>query len=646
MNVYIKIARNVHTGEDGIFTSLLGFKNRTTLYANAHEASFKLTLDEGKKEVYIFGDLFYHIKSSGGIKLLDSGSNGYLKKVFTDNTIPEIVASLEGQYLGALIDRAEGTAVLFTDRYARLDYFYTAKGAEFFLATDLDYIFENVSPEYDQKMLSHLFSAYGWYTPKGATVYGNVKRLRVGEILTLSEKGIQSHHMKFKPLKVQEYADADLVVYEKILRDSVVSRANRSGKTWVSSSSGWDSSILLGLLVDEFGPKKVGMVTGSMKYSNDTKTINVFEMKKIKKIGQYYGLKPEVVDLDFKNHKAPEYWKKVIPYYRSKHMYSFVSFSFARLSDKLSQCAGDRQTIFNGETSDSFHNFGFSQFATFFHTKKSFTEYADKMNCYMYGPSFLKKALSGGHEKDKVFQVFRKMNGHVEFASGLSEKKDVLESYLFPFFYGAPRIPFAKTYGNAALTPRAQEDIYHFPFREYMPEALSLSEEDLYSWLIYMYHSFHSQGSTVSIHKHAMEYHGHHWRAPFNDYRMIDFLSRAPESWGRGLDFNNTKYPLKWVAKNRLRFPYELLNEGPHSYLYDVIEGFSLFAEITYRSGVTPFFRESLAGKPYRNILDGDVFDLAYLDRLSDGFLKGKEVRGADFNNLVSLITLCVTGWY
>ena len=26
--------------------------------------------------------------------------------------------------------------------------------------------------------------------------------------------------------------------------------------------------------------------------------------------------------------------------------------------------------------------------------------------------------------------------------------------------------------------------------------------------------------------------------------------------------------------------------------------------------------------------------------------LEGKEVKGQDFNNLVSLITLCITGWY
>ena len=143
-----------------------------------------------------------------------------------------------------------------------------------------------------------------------------------------------------------------------------------------------------------------------------------------------------------------------------------------------------------------------------------------------------------------------------------------------------------------------------------------------------------------------MEYNGHSWRSPFNDYRVIDILSKAPESWGRGLDLHNTKYPLKWVAQNKIKFPYELLQEGPHSYLYDVIEGFSLVAEITYRSGVVDFFRETLVDKPYRKILSDEVFDINYLDRLCDDYLNGVEVRGQDFNNLYTIIILCITGWY
>lgn len=84
----------------------------------------------------------------------------------------------------------------------------------------------------------------------------------------------------FKPLKSEEYTDKDLNTYYKILRESVAESANKNGKTWVSSFSGWNSSILLGMLVNEFGSKKVGMLKGSMQYSNETVLINKFEIDK------------------------------------------------------------------------------------------------------------------------------------------------------------------------------------------------------------------------------------------------------------------------------------------------------------------------------------------------------------------------------
>ena len=63
-------------------------------------------------------------------------------------------------------------------------------------------------------------------------------------------------------------------------------------------------------------------------------------------------------------------------------------------------------------------------------------------------------------------------------------------------------------------------------------------------------------------------------RLPFLDKSLIDFLSEMPESWGRGFDINNTKYPLKWMLSNRVDYPIHF-QEGPHSYLYDVTVIFS-----------------------------------------------------------------------
>lgn len=644
MKIFIEATKKVI--EDTDQEKLITLWGGKVIYANLKDSNFRLRIKDNKT-VFLFGNVFYFIRDDGEIRLIDSKSTRYLEKIFTEYNLKEAISRLEGQYIGLYIDHINNSFHIFSDRYARVDAFYAYDDNAFYFSTHLNFIFQRLRPEYDQKMLAHFFSVYGWYTPKGFTIYKNIKRLRVGEILKISDSGLHSEIMEFIPLEIENYSDKDLDKYYDILRDSIISRANLNGKSWISSSSGWDSSIILGILVNEFGRKNVGMITGSMKYSKRTNIINKFEIAKINKIGKFFGIKPIVVDLDFKSTKAPLYWQRVLPYYKSKHIYAFSTYNFAKLSDGLNTSFGKGQIVFNGETSDSFHNFGFSQYMTFFHNNKTFSEYADKMNCYLYGPSFFTKVLGGNYQRDKVFQIFQKMMDRVEFQSLFNDKKEIVESYLFPFFYGSPRIPFAKNYANPLLTKKGQHLIYHFPFREYVPAVIrNLSAGNLYSWLIYLYHSFHSQGSTVNVHKSAMEYNQHQWRAPYNDYRLIEFLSKAPEKWGRGLDLNHTKYPLKWVAQNKIKFPYELLEMGPHSYLYDVIEGFSLGAEITYQSGVTDFFKESISRRDYREILSSEYFDFNYLDQLTKNFLNNNNAKGMDLNNLISLLTFVVTGWY
>lgn len=644
MELYFKVIDDKPTdaGEGRRFA--LGNGKAACISASGIMTDFKLS--DGS-EIFLYGDIFYYIKAGGKITLTSAKDRSFLKIIFSRNRIEDIIEHLEGQYIGFHFDIKTKAVRVFSDRYARRDCFYAVDAGSIYISTSLEYIFRSVKPVYDGRMLAHMFSVYGWYAPKGFTIYKNVRRLRVGEILRLCGGGISSKILSFKPWEIARYDDGSLQEYYSILREAVVSRAESKGKTWVSSSSGWDSSVILGILVNEFGAKNAGMISGSMKYSRATKVINDFEINKIKRIGAYYGIKPVTVDFNFKDKSAAGYWLKVLPYYRDKHTYAWVSYNFSRLSESLLNLSGGSQTILNGELSDSLHNFGFSQFATFFHTNKAFTEYADKMNCYLYGPSFFRKVRDGSYRNDRVWRIFRAMAPSVDFDDDFKSRADLLNGYLFPLFYGSPRIPFARTYDNPALSGRGKKAVYEFPFKTYMPEALAgISEENMYSWIIYLYHSLHSQGSTVNIHKCALERHGHRPRSPFNDYRMIKFLSRAPETWGRGLDINNTKYPLKWVARNKIRFPYQLLEKGPHSYLYDVIEGFSLAAEVTYRSGVTDLFKESLSMRPYRSILDNGYFDIGYLDRLVSAYLAGKQALPKDFNNLFSLITLCLTGWY
>ncbi len=602
---------------------------------------------DAQKTLYLFGEVFYWFSNGKKRRLIGDMTAG-IKAIFLENALKDIIYKLEGQYVAFLADTKTKQVRVFGDRYARVDTFYANDKDNFVFANSLDSIFEHVRPVYDQRMLAHFFAVYGWYTPKGFTLYSNVAKSRVGEILTLTARGITNEQVPFKPAEIKDLGDGALEEYHQALRFSLAARCgDTKEKVWVSSSSGWDSSIILGLLVDMYGPKRVGMMTGSMLFSDETGEINKFELDKVKKIGAFYGIKPDIVDLDYKRKSAVSYWKKVAPWYKAKQVYSLPAFNFARISDAIASNDGVGRQVFNGETSDSFHNFGFSQFCTFFHTVKSFTEYGDKMNCYLYGPTFLKKVLNGSYPKDKVYQIFRKMMPGVDFQDEFLNQEEMLKSYFLPLFYGGPRLPFAKTINNPLFNAKTVKVVGEVLGTDVAPGLwASLNEKNIYSWIIHIYLSMHSQGSTVNLHNHAMELNGHRWRSPFNDAHLISILSQAPESWGRGLDFNHTKYPLKWVAQNKVKFPYDVLQEGAHSYLYDVVEGFSLHAEILYRSGFTEYYRQILADRSYRQLFNPSYFDVSYLDRLASAYIQGKEVKGVDFTNTVSLITLCKTGWY
>lgn len=617
---------------------------RTELRVNAAAADLAVELGGGRT-AYLFGEVFYERRGQIGVPFANGDPSVRVAELLSEG-IEALVIAVEGQFVGALMDRQGGMVTLFSDRYARLDLFYAeTPGGGWIAATELDTVFSLVAPQRDPLMFAHMLSVFGWYAPKGWTLYSNVRRLRVGESAEVSADAVASREIPFRPMAVEEYGDMDLERYYEALANSVRTRS-ASGTTWVSASSGWDSTMLTAMLDHVVGSDRVGMITGVMRYSDETDVINRFETDKIERIARFFGITPEFVEFDFRGPTSADYWTDVLPFFRSKHVYSWTTFNFSRLADGLLATQGPGQVVLNGETSDSFHNFGFSQFGTFFHTSKSFTEYADKMNCYLWGPTFLGRVLDGTYTKDKVWQIFTRMYEDVRFASEWSDRDAMLESYLLPMFHGSPRIPFADSLGPA-LTDAGKLAVRALPYRSVAPYAFdALTPETAYSLYIHLYHSFHSQGGTVNSMKYAMERSGHAWRSPFNDLGLIEILSRAPESWGRGLDFNHTKHPLKWVARNKVRFPYEVLDQGPHSYLYDVIEGFSLAAEAAYRSGVSGLMKETLSTRSYRDVLDDRLVDVAYFDRIVDDYLDGRERRGQEFNDLFNLIIIAMTGWY
>jgi hypothetical protein len=163
-----------------------------------------------------------------------------------------------------------------------------------------------------------------------------------------------------------------------------------------------------------------------------------------------------------------------------------------------------------------------------------------------------------------------------------------------------------------------------------------LNENNIYSVLINLYNSFHWQGSTIKAISKPLENYGRDIKLPFWDRYMLEYLQKMPEDFGRGLDFNNTKYPLKWALKNKINYPIHL-QKGPHSYLYDVNPGFSHLSETINASNVKENFKSKLNDKNLEKF-SNDLFDTEYLNKISNKYKENVELAGAELNDLSSLV--------
>lgn len=200
---------------------------------------------------------------------------------------------------------------------------------------------------------------------------------------------------------------------------------------------------------------------------------------------------------------------------------------------------------------------------------------------------------------------------------------------------------------NACLLTRRGQDKYSSQMEgNYLTEAATQAlPETLYSWYLYLYNSFHWQTATVLSRVHAALEHGLKPAMPFSDSQLIEFLSAMPESWGRGLDLNPTKYPLKWMLKNKIDYPMHL-QKGPHSYLYDIDPSFSHMGEILFGSSFTPVFKDALSSNKLQQWIGEDYFDQKYIQGIVKRYLNNEEFRGQEMNDLGVLAMQSAIGFY
>ena len=610
------------------------------------ESVLQMELDGGR--TLILCGSIYSVELNGERNKFNAKTDAAtpLKTAFA-NSVEHAIGSVEGRYLGIIID-ANNQVCIFPDKFNTKDLFYFIKGEELIASTSLSAIAPHLNDKvYDQAALANMLGVYGNYSPKQHTIYKEIKRLAVGEELYYAHENFSFRTRTYEPKATEEYGDEKLEEYAEILRSSVEVRASDS-TNWIYMSSGWDSSSVLSVLCDLCGPSKVRAVIARFKYSTESGINNTYEIERAQKITDYFSVPLDIVDIDYTSTDYLAFWEKIREDFKSNHLYAFTTYNFFRLADYISQNSEPTDAVFNGEVSDGAHNLGFSQFATILeHQDLNFREYSDKMASYLYGPSFFKLIEKNDFSDDAIFKLLksRKDESIIDSISELSDK-DWKYKYIASFFLSAHRMPFADVGSSGMLTTTGKEqyqsEIYGAYFQDF---ADSVTPETLYAWILHLYNSFHWQGSTVRGMLVSPEYNRLQTSSPFWDSRMQDFLAAMPESWGRGLELNPTKYPLKWMLKNKVDYPLHL-QAGPHSYLYDVSPSWSADADILYGSAGKEYFMALVRDHKYEEILDPEFFDLRYINNLVDDYCSGVRVSGQQLADLKNIICLCNVGWY
>jgi len=450
---------------------------------------------------------------------------------------------------------------------------------------------------------------------------------------------------EFKPLSTQPpFVERDLNRYSDFFLEAIRARASNDGNV-VYLSSGWDSSSILASLVHLFGNRKVRAVIGRMRYAERSGIINQFELDRATAIAEYFGVRLDIVEWDYRNN-GRDILSNLQGLFRSQQ-FGFLQSNHYLLAQETAKTANGDEMIFAGEISDGAHNLGFSQFVSIFHPKSlEFREYSDKMLSYLFGPTFLGQLKGNKQEQDPIWNIFAQRNSNVKFDPLRKGDRAVTQQLLASFFLRGGRIPLYSLDNAGLLTAEGREHYSNESERIYLSGISDqVTEDNLYSWYLHLYNTFHWQGSTVATIEHTAEAHGLRCVFPFHDSAVINFLSAMPESWGRGLDLKPTKYPLKWFLSNRIDYPHHL-QVGPHSYIYDTQPDFSLLGELLYASSFKQVYFESLKESGFIEWLNASMFDRSYIDGIIDRYLKGEELRGQEMNDLCVLAMHSAIGVY
>jgi hypothetical protein len=595
-----------------------------------------------------FGEHFFILGKVIGIRNADAslspGSLIMAEKKLLEN--PEKVANIEGRFVIVKV-LSIGECEVWTDQYGRVDIYWQKMNDGVIMASSMDMlpVSANSSP-LDNIGVAHALTVYGSRPAKEHTLYKDVKRLGVFMRIKLLNGKIDILKRAFTPLSTNPlFAEKDMHRYSDYFIEAIRARGSKEGNV-VYLSSGWDSTSILAVLVHLFGNRKVRAVIGRHRYSERSGVINQFEIDRAKAVAEYFNVKLNIIDLDYRNN-GTEIFGSINSLFQSQQFASVTGINHWILAEATAKTANADEVIFAGEMSDGAHNLGFSQFVTIFHPASlEFREYSDKMASYLYGPTFLSQLKKGVQENDPIWQLFRQRYSKAKFEEPAQDELAITKQLLSSFFLRGGRIPLYSIDNSTLLSSSGANNYISESEIVYLDQiSKQVNQDTLYACYLHLYNSFHWQGSTVITLEHTADMHGLECVLPFNDSEVINFLSAMPESWGRGLDLNPTKYPLKWMLKNRIDYPWHL-QVGPHSYTYDVDPNFTHTGELLYASSLKQVFINAFKDRSFISKIDSEAFNMVYIENIVARYLKGEELVGQEMNDIYILAMQSTVGVY
>ena len=537
-----------------------------------HSAQDVYCLDLKGKNFHIEGAFHYEKTEHGFNRFVSEDIEQSLKEILLKRNLNYFIKHVEGVYSGVVINKNKKTIKVFSDSLERRELYYCELDDKVVISTNLSDLIDERSG-YDQNAL--ICALLLTYAPKGHTIYSNIHRIQHNQFVEIIDGQLSIGQLSCDPIAIRQLTDDNLEEYISILENAVLSRASDNLNV-VQLSAGWDSTFILSILRKYFNKEQVECVTFHMIQSNG-ESFNKREVERVKKIADHFQVTCNIVDVDLSAPSIVDFWTSNMEQkVKNEAVLTHVCTHFI-LSNYIDNKFGEKNNyaLFNGECSDSLHNFGFSQGMTMLHDSRAFREYADKMSSYIYSPTFYQKIVDDTYKDDAVYKILK--NG--KFQKNTPDNR-VFE-WLFDFV-------FRKDIKNKFISSDAMNSFKLWTRENYFEKIIqNITKENLYYWLYRIYLDFHLQGTNIS--KIIVE--TPNIRMPYYDYNLFKFLASIPEYWGRDLEMNPTKYPIKKIIQSgRYDFPLHLFDKGVSSYTSEFNPGVSWHDEFMRKSNLSDHF--------------------------------------------------------